>query len=870
MSRRLDIGLRASGRSIVLADDDVSAAPAAADLTEAMVHHALAYARRGWPVFPCNPRPGSDAKKPLTTHSFKDATTDEAQIRRWWKKAPNALIGAPMGARTGVLALDPDALEPGKPDGVRNWNALLNENGGIPLTRCHLTPGGGMHFLFAYPTDRKVGIKEGKLAGKGIHVRGEGGYVILPPSRLDDGLSYRLADPAHEWTLAPAPEWLLDLIAERLQADPQGLGALPAHLAAAAPNGIVLREFARPKPRAVAEVCQSFVRMMQDAPTAGEKVWWKTCELAMHTTGGAELAHALASKHPQYTLAETQKRIDRHMMGGFGPPTCATLQGLYGDASPCPSCPHYGNPTTSPVAIARREADHVVPAGDGSGRQCPKIIVEGGEISITADKALDALLASGLPIYQRSGRLVRPVMDEVPASRGRTTIVARLAEINVHAVMDMLARAIEFQRFDARRGKHVRIDPPRAVAEIMLSREGSWPFPRVAGCVTAPTLRADGSLLQAAGYDAASRLYHHRDPGLVLPAMAEAPTPADAEGALALLDSLLDGFPFVAPLDRAVALSLLMTAVLRGGMSVAPLHLVRSHTPGTGKSFLVDLAATIATGRRCPVSSVGPGAEELEKRITALLLHGSPLASLDNVNGEVGGDVLCQAVERPLISVRPLGVSEMREVECRAAVFATGNNVIVRGDMVRRTLTCNLDAGMERPETRRFKSNPIERAESDRGRYFTAVLTIARAYRAAGCPAVCPPLGSYDDYTSAVRAPLAWLGIEDPAASMEEARAEDPELASIRELFGHLEAAPGLKPDAFYKAKHIEQAAFQHPDFWDFLLQQCGIGGTVNSKALSRFLARIHGRVVDGRKLVRRPDREHGHLYALMQAGAVG
>ncbi len=179
-----------------------------------MLDHALAYARRGWPVFPCKSG-GEDYKKPLTINGFKDATTNEDQIRRWWHEYPNALIGAPMGPRVGALALDPDAAEePGEPDGVAYWNALLAEHGDLPPTRCHLTPGGGKHVLFAYPSGRKVGLKEGGLRGKGIHVRGDGGYVILPPSTLDDGRSYRLADKELEWTLAPAPEWLLDVITD--------------------------------------------------------------------------------------------------------------------------------------------------------------------------------------------------------------------------------------------------------------------------------------------------------------------------------------------------------------------------------------------------------------------------------------------------------------------------------------------------------------------------------------------------------------------------------------------------------------------------------------------------------------------------------
>ena len=65
---------------------------------------ALAYAAHGWPVFPCN----HIDKKPLTRHSFKDASVDPDQIRAWWKHYPEAMIGVPTGASTGIVILDVD------------------------------------------------------------------------------------------------------------------------------------------------------------------------------------------------------------------------------------------------------------------------------------------------------------------------------------------------------------------------------------------------------------------------------------------------------------------------------------------------------------------------------------------------------------------------------------------------------------------------------------------------------------------------------------------------------------------------------------------------------------------------------------------
>src|SRR4051812_47977606 len=86
----------------------------------------------------------------------------------------------------------------------------------------------------------------------------------------------------------------------------------------------------------------------------------------------------------------------------------------------------------------------------------------------------------------------------------------------------------------------------------------------------------------------------------------------------------------------------------------------------------------------------------------ALLFDATSILSVDNVNGELGGDLLCQLMDRPFVRVRRLGFSEAPEIECRAMAFATGNNITLVGDMTRRTVLCTLDAGVERPELRRF------------------------------------------------------------------------------------------------------------------------------------------------------------------------
>ena len=409
---------------------------------------------------------------------------------------------------------------------------------------------------------------------------------------------------------------------------------------------------------------------------------------------------------------------------------------------------------------------------------------------------------------------------------------------------------------------------------MLLAREGEWRIDRAVGIITTPTLRQDGTILSAPGYDPATRLYLAPDT-LQLPTIPAKPNRQQAEAALGKLRDLLSAFPFVGEVDRAVALSGIVTAVVRGAMSVSPLHAIRAHTAGTGKSFLVDIASVIATGRLCPVIAAGKTEEETEKRLGSLLRDAVPIVSIDNVNGELGGDMLCQLTERPLVRIRILGKTETPEFETKATVFATGNNLTLVGDMTRRTILCSLDAGVERPELRRFEFDPVQRVLQDRGAYVAAALTIALAYQAAGSPSVCSPIGSYAEWSAAVRAPLIWLGEADPVASMETARDEDPELAAVRALHGHWQGR--LEEVSPYTTNEIIQVAckreankwgdltgeFKDPEFRDLLLRVAGDGGAVSSRRLGKWLSRISGKIVDRRRITMRVDGSNGNRFSL-------
>jgi hypothetical protein len=174
------------------------------------VEKVLDLAKR-YPVFPCRRRDEKDttgriqkAKSPLTRNGFKDASQDEAMIRRWWGNYPDALVGVPTGSRTNLAVLDFDARV--ADDQAQDW---LSENQSIiTATRVHQTGGGsgGRHYLFQTPAGVKIrggaSVTLGKVRRGGLDIRAEGGYVIWWP--LHFGQSGPLAD------IATLPAGLID------------------------------------------------------------------------------------------------------------------------------------------------------------------------------------------------------------------------------------------------------------------------------------------------------------------------------------------------------------------------------------------------------------------------------------------------------------------------------------------------------------------------------------------------------------------------------------------------------------------------------------------------------------------------------------
>jgi hypothetical protein len=129
----------------------------------------------------------------MTDEGFRDATTDPEVIRAWWTRHPTANIGMATGSGSGLLVIDVD-LDKG---GFESLAALIHRYKEWPDTPTVRTGGGGIHFYFRFPEDAEIRNDVGRKLGPGIDVRGEGGYVLLPPSVHAKRRAYEWAGDAN-------------------------------------------------------------------------------------------------------------------------------------------------------------------------------------------------------------------------------------------------------------------------------------------------------------------------------------------------------------------------------------------------------------------------------------------------------------------------------------------------------------------------------------------------------------------------------------------------------------------------------------------------------------------------------------------------
>lgn len=190
---------------------------------------ALAYARRGWRVIPIPP----GLKFPQGFPAWqREGSTDEAKIRHWWGQAPDHGIGIVTGATSGLWVLDVDVAD-GK-RGDETLAELIDAYGPLPDTYEVVTGSGGRHIYFAWPHGQTIRNSASGRLGPGLDVRGEGGFVVAPPSIHANGTAYEL-EASSTVDLAHSPGWMLAKLDEP---EPQARRSAPSAAAGDRPGDL--------------------------------------------------------------------------------------------------------------------------------------------------------------------------------------------------------------------------------------------------------------------------------------------------------------------------------------------------------------------------------------------------------------------------------------------------------------------------------------------------------------------------------------------------------------------------------------------------------------------------------------------------------
>lgn len=473
------------------------------------------------------------------------------------------------------------------------------------------------------------------------------------------------------------------------------------------------------------------------------------------------------------------------------------------------------------------------------------------------------LIKNGVGLYQSGGRLVHTYRHDRDDPEGTKPIARKAGALLIHDVSperlnQYMTEAADFIKIV--KGVPIPIAAPSMLSRHYLAAGDLWRVPVLNGFVECPTLRADGSIIQDDGYDPASGLMLDKN-GVSYPAIPNEPTREECVAALKVLAEVLDEFPFVDDASRSVALSAILTGLVRHLMTNAPVHGFDANSIGTGKSTLADVVSIIATGRRAPAMTLVTDEVESIKTWLSILLAGDRVVSIDNVDpGQpVGGGTFNKIITQETFSARQLGVNKNPVVSTSVLIMVNGNNLTFSADAVSRAICARMDAGMENPDRRSFKRDIYTYVPQHRPALVAAALTVLRGYVAAGRPFQATE-SRFKQWDRLVRGALIWCGAADPMDTRESIDSLDPTksdraslITAMRKCFGQGAAAPAPT------AQEIVNRAAESDDDGQALAaalrHHMGKAGTINSRAVTAYLKTERDVITDGHRIRMQPGK---------------
>ncbi|MGI5293294.1 hypothetical protein ACQEVF_59655 [Nonomuraea polychroma] len=513
-------------------------------------------------------------------------------------------------------------------------------------------------------------------------------------------------------------------------------------------------------------------------------------------------------------------------------------------------------------------ADEIVAAAAQAGGEELPAKMRPCKIDITNEDEAVRMIAkaihseTGIPgLYVRGGEIVE-VAEIDPGTGTKLTIPA----VGPDRLRRLLAEHAYCYR--VRKDKNDNLIETSGLPSVSTARAAlsahQWNGVRqLAGVVSMPIVRPDGSIGTTRGYDPATKLYYW--PRYAVPQVPERPSAEQVEEAKRfLLGELLADFPWDSPASRANYVAALFTPLLRlyiGGL--APLCLISAATRGSGKSLLAEI---IRAAYGAHMTTWSRREEEFKKAITGVLRDSTePVVVFDNV--EVTDTLAHGALSKLLTldewSERILGVSNSVTLVNDRLWIATGNNIAVGGDVASRAVLTRLDPQMERPEER--TDFHIEEdiwqwlgRDQNRSRVLWSLLVLARAWLVDGAPQAERPMRNFTRWAKTMGGLVTWLGLEGFLANADRLTigSDDGETTTalfITKWFDKF-GDRWVTTKELCESARIDQAAGHVYDPWDgAFLSREERGQTIpfSSKSLGKFLSGREDRIFSGLKLCR-------------------
>jgi putative DNA primase/helicase len=432
-------------------------------------------------------------------------------------------------------------------------------------------------------------------------------------------------------------------------------------------------------------------------------------------------------------------------------------------------------------------------------------------------KQLEEILAPY--VYTQGSHLTRTSEAHTDGAIQRSADALMLIEATTGWARIRFGELCDFQKYNTTQGEWVSVAPSTDHINTFLDR-GSWTVLRPLDAIArAPFLRADGSICDQPGYDAASRALYV--PSIEFPPIPEAPNRDDALAALSRLREPFNEFPWKEAASESAFVSHILTEAARLAMERSPMFFYDAPMAGTGKSTLQEMAARIVHGTEPAMRPWVADEDELRKSLYACLMAGDRSIWFDNVPDgiKVRSSVLEAFLTSAVWKDRKLGESITSAIPNKTVLVASGNNMTPVSALARRSLVIRLDANTENLRERVFRiANPRKYVMEHRAQMLVDALTIIKAYLLADNYTMPVPLPSFEAWSRLAREPLIWLGMADPVVT--QLNETDDETKNIGPIFEKLIANFGTRPfTAGDMARIVGSLSDENNELSDALMQ---------------------------------------------------